>query len=326
MEISYDGSIESLLGILDDMFHGTVDIPRQAIVSRETKAISRPWHGRLIDISGGAVHGGGVSLTPSFFGAFDLPIAHEFAKTSIYAYTAFLYGWMSELPVEAALLRYGLRVLQAADRAAADRAASDPRAPNAHAADRTAADTAASDRGDEAVAATLDAAHKTRREVHRLAGLLRFEPVSGGRFEPMSGGAYTALCAPDHFVLPPLAQHFYRRFGDTPWAIIDEKRSLGLFCRNGRVSLEAVPEAAPHENLAVAAPHENMAVAANVSRETTATATPSRPSAADWEALWKQYHRVINNEGRTNSALQRQFMPKRYWGYLPEMDALPKNP
>ncbi|MCL2215341.1 MAG: DUF4130 domain-containing protein, partial [Treponema sp.] len=37
-----------------------------------------------------------------------------------------------------------------------------------------------------------------------------------------------------------------------------------------------------------------------------------------WEALWKHYHKTINNESRDNPNLQRQLMPRRYWKYLPE--------
>ena len=45
----------------------------------------------------------------------------------------------------------------------------------------------------------------------------------------------------------------------------------------------------------------------------------------EWENLWRNYHSTINNPGRSNPDLQKQFMPKRYWKYLPEMDA-PRKP
>jgi probable DNA metabolism protein len=41
----------------------------------------------------------------------------------------------------------------------------------------------------------------------------------------------------------------------------------------------------------------------------------------DWEQLWQTYHKAINNEDRANPKLQKQFMPKRYWKYLPELDS-----
>jgi probable DNA metabolism protein len=37
-------------------------------------------------------------------------------------------------------------------------------------------------------------------------------------------------------------------------------------------------------------------------------------------ALWKTFHRTVAIENRINPALQRQFMPARYWKHLTEMD------
>jgi len=44
----------------------------------------------------------------------------------------------------------------------------------------------------------------------------------------VSDGMDIARCEPDHLVLPALGPHFRERFGQTPWAIIDEKRRLGV--------------------------------------------------------------------------------------------------
>jgi probable DNA metabolism protein len=134
------------------------------------------------------------------------------------------------------------------------------------------------------VAATLTAAFKVCRETDRLHGLLRFAPDSQG--------VYTARCAPDHFVLPGLAEHFFRRFGDTPWTIIDEKRALALVCPADGEPRLVQGSAQPH-----------------------AAAPVDEP----WADLWRGYHQAINNEGRKNPALQRQLMPVRYWKYLTEV-------
>jgi probable DNA metabolism protein len=114
------------------------------------------------------------------------------------------------------------------------------------------------------------------------------------RFSPDDKGAYLALCAPDHFVLPALAPHFTRRFGGQEWAIIDEKRRLCLSRLPGE----------PPRLLRISPP----------------LARRSSPI-DDWEDLWRHYHRTINNESRNNPRLQRQFMPERYWKYLPELDS-----
>jgi probable DNA metabolism protein len=129
-----------------------------------------------------------------------------------------------------------------------------------------------------------DRAYRIWRETDRLRGLLRFRKDDRGR--------YIARCAPDYFVLPLLGDHFLQRFGDLSWAIIDEKRNLVLFRERGKMPVLAEAE---------------IISAGESSRE-------------GWEELWKNYHRSVNNENRANPELQRQFMPRRYWKYLPEMN------
>jgi len=127
-------------------------------------------------------------------------------------------------------------------------------------------------------------------EIHRIMGLLRFSPNEAGE--------YIARCAPDHYILPELADYFTARFGDAAWSIIDEKRGLCLRRRSG-VQAKIVPlEEAP-----VNTPKTNGVSYLN----------------DEWEELWKHYHKTINNEDRDNPKLQKQFMPKRYWKYLPEI-------
>ena len=121
------------------------------------------------------------------------------------AFYAIVRAWMSELPLKAEIVRFGRKALAAADRQAANRAATD--------------------RGDPDVLAVEAAAYKVWHEFDRLRGLLRFAPDADG--------AYIARCEPDHFVLPALGPHFSERFGETPWAIIDEKRRLCLRCDSG---------------------------------------------------------------------------------------------
>ena len=68
---------------------------------------------------------------------------------------------------------------------------------------RSAAEKAAFDRGDPTVRIVLDAAYKVDREIHRLMGLLRFNP--------RSDNIWLARCAPDNFILPVYAEHFTAR-------------------------------------------------------------------------------------------------------------------
>ena len=188
----------------------------------------------------------------------------RFFELSVDAFDALVHAWMSEFPIDGEMLRYGRRVLASAARPAAA--------------------IAAADRSDADTRTVLEAAYKTRHEIDRLRGFLRFSPDSQG--------VYTAFCAPDHFSLPALGEHFALRFGDTPWLVIDEKRRLSL-CRagSGRTEFRALDKG---------------------------TACPA-PEGGPWEELWRQYHKTANNESRNNPALQRRFLPARYRKYLTEL-------
>ena len=125
--------------------------------------------------------------------------------------------------------------------------------------------------------------YKFQHEIHRMIGLLRFTSDENGDF--------IAKCAPDYYILPNLAEYFTARFGETSWSIIDEKRGLCLRRLHGEdAKIISVNNDPPVE----------------------------KENADKWEELWKHYHKTINNEDRENPGLQKQFMPKRYWKYLPE--------
>jgi len=146
---------------------------------------------------------------------------------------------------------------------------------------RLKAEKAACDRTDENTLRVLDAAYKVQVEVHRMTGLLRFSPNEQG--------CYIAKCEPDHLILPALGDYFTARFGETDWQIIDEKRNLILSRRQGETAkLRKLGEIA------------------------------FASGGDEWEDLWRHYHKTINNESRYNPKIQRQFMPQRYWKYLPE--------
>jgi probable DNA metabolism protein len=207
-------------------------------------------------------------------GEFDAPPGlSEIFELSVDAYYAVIHATMSGLPIKREISRFIEKVRKALNRDEAARAASD--------------------RGDGDVLVVLKAAYKVTVEIHRLTGLLRFSPDSAG--------VYIARCSPDYFILPALAEHFTLRFGETPWAIIDEKRKLRLEGGRPQDGLQSDNAAA---RLAVLSSYQPAAA----EKETDS-----------WEELWRLYHRSVNNETRKNSRLQRQFMPERYHKYLPEM-------
>jgi probable DNA metabolism protein len=155
---------------------------------------------RTIRFSLFAESGGGLLPDPFSLGG----AARDLFEKSPSAYADFVNAWMSEFPIEDAIVRFGLKTLES--------------------------EHTAVDRGDPDVRKVLEAAFKAARETERLMGLLRFSPSSG------KGGAafFTARCSPDHHVLPALAGHFTVRFGSTPWAIIDERRGIALIREEGK--------------------------------------------------------------------------------------------
>jgi hypothetical protein len=164
-------------------------------------------------------------------------IAGELFELSVNGYTHFIHGWMSELPLEAELVRFAARIIAQGRRSGGAQTT----------AGRRAADRALVGWGEPGHETVLAASRKVAREIDRMRGLLRFAPNAQG--------VYTARCAPDYGILPGLAGHFTRRFGPDPWAVIDEKRSLCLSGFPGReplllsVSAEAVASPDPWEAL-----------------------------------------------------------------------------
>jgi hypothetical protein len=310
MKIFYDGSLEGLFVILDGVLRGA-PIPRRLPGSasppgNEGSGAVLICPGSPFSVSpvqpelfqkvpgSGPASAGGLSrraFVPDPGGEFSHPLARELFEVSADASCAFIQAWMSEYPIEEDIIRFGWRVLSAARNAGAGTACgiSSPEA-------RTAAERATAGWGDRGTETVLKAACKVGHEIHRLIGFLRFTRDVRGPF--------LARCAPDHFSLPGLASHFTRRFGAEPWAVIDEKRRLILLRLQGEAPRLVPADAGFFQNTP---PSQGPQAA-------------GKPRTDPWEELWRNYHHSINNEGRKNPGLQRQFMPVRYWKYLPEMN------
>jgi probable DNA metabolism protein len=276
--MEYDGSLESLFVILEQVCSGK-DLPEH--ICKLTEESFSQETSSQIDLFGEAKSVRTQRKNP--ISDTLCGIAKELYEISAIGYTNFIYAWMSEFPIEAEIIRFGFSLISAARNA--DKKAS---AGIVSFAGREAAEIARNNRMDAAVKIVRDASCKVGHEAHRLSGLLRFSPGNAG--VPL------ALCSPDHFVLPILAEHFTLRFGDSPWAIIDEKRQLALM-KNINTEAE-LQEFNPH--------HPWFAGMQNAKSDV-------------WETLWLSYFKAINNESRTNPKVQLQFMPRRYWKYLPEM-------
>ena len=228
-------------------------------------------------------------LEPKLLEPLFTPLFAPLYELSADAYFAALYAKMSELPIKNEISRFIDKVCKAAEAAGSNFPGSEAGDNNAGR-DRAAASRAATDRSDPDVLAVLKAAGKVQHEIHRMIGFLRFSVDTCGM--------YTARCAPDHYILPALAEHFTLRFGDVPWAIIDEKRGLCLSRKNGGNARISQCSAAPPVSSEAASENEQDNL---------------------WEGLWQLYHRSVNNKARKNPKLQRQLMPERYQKYLTEL-------
>jgi hypothetical protein len=289
IEYVYDGSLEGLFHILDRVSRPT---DPAALPDRVRGPNRRYWEDRAAaqpDLFGESLPGasGGAPFLAASSAPIlrdevpDTPAAGQLRDLAAGAYDCFVRGWMSELPIEAELVRFARKVLDGGRRAPGG--LSSPAA-------RREAEAAAADRGNPDAETAFAAAHRVWKELDRLRGLLRFSPGAGG--------VHTARCAPDHFVLPGLAGHFTIRFGEAPWAIIDERRGLALVRGAGAEARILPLEEAP--------------------RSIAVSGQDPEGSGDPWEELWRRYHRVIANESRANPGLQTQLMPRRYWKYLPE--------
>jgi probable DNA metabolism protein len=324
----WDGSLESLFAVLDEACRtGTVprrlyqpgppergadfagkDPPSGAVRSLQPELFAAPETPAVLGRgqgSGGLPFPAPECSPPVFPDLRSSPSASLLRELSANAFDAVILAWMSEVPIAAEIIRFAWTVIAAAEEAVS-RAGPPAQNPGWAALPeaRQGAEQAAANRGDPETCAVLEAAYRAGREIDRLRGLLRFSPcprrgVPGG--DGLTPGiVYIARCSPDHHVLPGLADHFTRRFGDCPWAVIDERRSLALAGEPGTEARIFPLNSGPAGVFASGLP---------------ATGDPGD----FFEDLWRNYHHSINNPDRNNPALQRQFMPRRYWKYLPEL-------
>lgn len=121
------------------------------------------------------------------------------------------------------------------------------------------------------------------RESHRLLGL--------ARFMQLDSGIYYSRIEPDFNVLMLLASHFAERLGDQVWVLHDSRRGIAAFYNKESWH---IAEVAPPEDLLLHADEIRM------------------------QSFWQEYFRRIAIQARKNPKLQRQHMPKKYWGYLVE--------
>lgn len=136
---------------------------------------------------------------------------------------------------------------------------------------------------------------RVRSETHRFTGLIRFRILEDDlQYAPFE---------PDHMIIGYLALHFQKRLHSRQWILHDVRRGYGLYwdCK----SLQPIDI--------------DEDFTAHVRRHGEIPDNRLNKAERHYQQLWKSFHSTIAISDKKNSALQRQFMPRRYWKYLVEM-------
>lgn len=137
---------------------------------------------------------------------------------------------------------------------------------------------------------------KVCKEAHRINMFVRFQKTVEG--------SYYASFAPMYDVLPLCIPHFCDRFAGQLWIIYDLKRNYGFLYDRKNVSRVVFDELKVN--------------VLNGQLHPTLLAEDEKL----FQQLWKQYYKSICIEERKNDRVHRQFLPRRFWKYLPEKGVL----
>ena len=126
-----------------------------------------------------------------------------------------------------------------------------------------------------------------RGEAHKLKGFLRFKKIKNN--------FYYSEFSPINNVIGILANHFSKRLKEDNWIIKDTKRNIyaiydkkNIFYLTNEEVLDLNLELTEDEEF--------------------------------FEDLWKTFHKTIGIKERENRRCQQNFMPKRYWKNMLEME------
>lgn len=140
------------------------------------------------------------------------------------------------------------------------------------------------DIGDPTVASLHELVREVSNEAERMRQFIRFEH--------MENDVWFARCNPKANVVPVIMPHFAARFNTQPFIIFDENRQLAGISEHGQWQLVRSDEL----SLPAHAPDEE----------------PMRRA-------WKRFYDAVSVESRYHPELRRQFMPKRLWRNITEM-------
>lgn len=148
-----------------------------------------------------------------------------------------------------------------------------------------------SDFGHPDVLQLQQTAKSVGREKHRMEAFVRFQLTKDG--------IYFSVIDPDFNVLPLILPHFRDRYADQRWFIFDSHRSYGIYYDLEKAAfVDFIPNSLLSEN--------------GVLKEAFGDGEDL------FQKLWSDYFKSTNIQGRKNTKLHLQHVPKRYWKYLVE--------
>ena len=133
----------------------------------------------------------------------------------------------------------------------------------------------------------LSLSSRVSREAHKLKGFLRFRK--------MQDNFFYAEVFPDNNVLGILASHFKNRLSNEYWLIKDVKRKIYAFY--------------DLENVTFLKEEDILKLNLDLNKDER-----------EFEDLWKIFFETIGIKSRSNPKVQMNFMPKKYWDYILEME------
>ena len=139
----------------------------------------------------------------------------------------------------------------------------------------------------DSVNETIKISKYVRGEAHKLKGFLRFKK--------MKNNFYYAEISPTNNVIGILANHFSKRLKEDYWIIKDTDRGIyAIFDKKKVIYL--------------------------TDDEVLSLNLESIDSEDIVEDLWKTFHKTIGIKERENRRCQQNFMPKKYWKNMLEME------
>ncbi len=135
---------------------------------------------------------------------------------------------------------------------------------------------------------------KVGREAQRILMFVRFQKTVDN--------IYYASFDPKYNVIPLTVNHFRNRFADQKWVIFDTRRKFGYY-----YDLENVREITIGKQKVDFTSGKVNDDVLHVSEKL-------------FQKLWKSYYDTINIKERKNMKVHMQFLPKRFWKFLPEKD------